>query len=68
MSTQMFIEYLPFFIPLILLEVGLMIAAVIHVWKHPQYRFGNRPFWLVVVIVFQLIGPLLYFVVGRGEA
>ena len=66
-NSQFFIENLPILIPLILLEFGLMIAAVIHVLRHPHYRFGNKILWLVIVVVFQIIGPVVYFVFGRGD-
>jgi len=66
-GTELFLEYLPFFIPLIILEFILMFTAVVHVWKHPKYRFGNQVMWLIIVIVLQLIGPILYFTIGKGE-
>ncbi len=61
------VEYLPFLIPLILIELVLMIAALIHVIKHPHYKFGNKPLWIVIVLVVQIFGPVVYFVFGRGE-
>ncbi len=66
-NVELFKEYLPFFIPLILLEVGLALAALIHVLKHPHYRFGNKIMWVVVVLLVQIIGPVVYFTLGRGE-
>ncbi len=66
-NTQFFLDNLPLFIPLILLQLGLMVTALIHVLKHPNYRFGNRGFWLIVVVFFQMIGPVVYFIFGRGE-
>ena len=38
------IEYLPVLIPLIVLEVALALTALIHVLRHPNYRFGNKVF------------------------
>lgn len=67
-NTQFFLDNLPIFIPLILLQLGLMVTALLHVLKHPHYRFGNRIFWIIVVVFFQIIGPVVYFVFGRGEA
>ena len=40
-NSELFFNNLPLFIPLILLNIGLMITAVIHVLKHPKYRFGS---------------------------
>lgn len=61
------VEYLPFLIPLIIIEWILAITALIHVLRHPHYKFGNKPFWIVVVLFVQIIGPIIYFVFGRGE-
>lgn len=60
-------ENLPIFLPLVILELLLMITAVRHVLKHPIYRFGNKGLWLFIVVVIQIIGPVVYFVFGRGE-
>lgn len=61
------VEYLPFLIPLIIIEWILAITALIHVSRHPHYKFGNKPFWIVVVLFVQIIGPIVYFIFGRGE-
>ncbi len=65
MKTLM--PYLPLLIPIVIIELTLMILALRHVLKHRTYRFGNRAFWIVVVMIFQIIGPVLYFTVGRGD-
>lgn len=67
-NVQILIDYWPILLPVALLEFGLMIAAVVHVLRHPHYRFGNKLLWLVIVVVFQIIGPVVYFVFGRGES
>lgn len=60
-------EYLPFIIPLVIAELALGITALIHVLRHPRYRFGNKAMWVLIVLVVQIIGPVLYFTAGRGE-
>ncbi|MBM6745326.1 PLDc_N domain-containing protein [Drancourtella massiliensis] len=61
------VEFLPFLIPLIIIEWILAITALIHVLRHPHYKFGNKSFWIVVVLFVQIIGPIVYFIFGRGE-
>jgi len=61
------LEYLPFLIPLAILQFGLMIAALIHICTHTTYRTGNRVLWIILSIVLNMIGPILYFVIGRGD-
>ncbi len=67
MDLSMLKEYLPFLIPLLIAELALGITALVHVLRHPHYRFGNKVMWAIVVMVFQIIGPVIYFVFGRGE-
>jgi hypothetical protein len=62
-----FIEYLPFVAPILLIEIILLITALVHVLKHKKYRFGNKFLWIFIVVIFQIVGPVLYFTIGRGE-
>lgn len=60
------IELLPFLIPIIIIELILTVTALVHVLRHRNYRFGSRPLWIVLSFV-SIIGPIIYFVFGRGE-
>ncbi|MCI7301076.1 MAG: PLD nuclease N-terminal domain-containing protein [Clostridiales Family XIII bacterium] len=60
-------EYMPFLIPLAVLEIVLALVALVHVLRHPHYRFGNRPLWILIVVLVQIIGPVVYFAFGRGD-
>ncbi len=60
-------QYLPFLIPLIMLQIGLMIATVVHILRHNTYRIGNRAVWLIVGVFISIIGPVLYFSIGKGD-
>lgn len=62
-----FQEALPLIIPIIILEWTLAIVALVHVLKYPHYRFGNKPMWIVIVLFVQIIGPIVYFLFGRGR-
>lgn len=64
---EMLREYLPFLIPLIIAQLALGITALVHVLKHPHYRFGNKMMWVFIVLLVNIIGPVVYFVFGRGE-
>jgi len=59
-------EYWVLLVPLIIAEFALMAAALVHVLRHSNYRFGSRALWIVIVVFFQLVGPLAYFIFGRG--
>jgi len=60
-------EYLPFIIPIIIMELVLMITALVHLLKHKKFRFGNQILWIIIVVFLQIIGPILYFTIGRGD-
>lgn len=59
--------YLPFLIPLAVVEIALAVAALIHVLTHKKYKIGNRIVWVLVVLLINTIGPVLYFAIGRSE-
>ena len=62
------IEYLPVLIPLIIIQYALMITALVHAVRHPKYKTGNMIIWILVILFVNIIGPVLYFIIGRGEA
>ena len=60
-------QYLPFLIPLAIIQLGLMAASLIHIFRHKTYRMGNRVLWIAVCVLVSTIGPVLYFAIGRGD-
>ncbi len=67
MDLEQLTQYLPFLIPVAVAEFALMITALIHVLKHDRYKHGSRVLWMVIVIVIGIIGPILYFTLGRSD-
>lgn len=66
-SLEALQEYLPVLLPFVIVELVLMVTALVHVLRHNTYRFGNKVMWAIIVVVFQIIGPVVYFVFGRGD-
>ena len=62
------VEFLPLLIPFIIAQFGLMGYAVYHILTHEKYKRGTRPMWLVLAILVNFIGPILYFTIGREDA
>ena len=56
-------EYLPFLIPIAVLQLGLMLAALISILKHKEYR----ALWVILSLLVSIIGPILYFVLGKTD-
>lgn len=67
MEVEMLREYLPFLLPVIVLEIVLAVTALVHILRHDKYRLGNRVLWIILVLVIQIIGPVMYFVWGKEE-
>lgn len=57
----------PFLIPLFILQFGLLIWALIDIFKRNSYRFGNRIMWVLICLFVNTIGPIIYLTIGRGE-
>lgn len=60
-------QLIPLLIPIILIELGLMIIALVDLIRRDQTR-GPKWLWVLVILFFNLIGPILYFIVGREES
>ncbi len=63
---QKVIQLLPFIIPLVLLQLILMIVALVDLSKREKTR-GPKWLWVIIVVIGELLGPILYFVIGREE-
>ena len=62
-------EYLPFLIPLIVIQLALLGYTLHHILTHEHYKRGNRTLWLVIsIVLMEFIGPILYFLLGREDA
>ena len=62
-------EFLPFLIPLVIVQFGLLGYTLYHILTHKTYKRGNRTLWLVVVLVLMnYVGPILYFLLGKEDA
>ena len=59
-------EFIPFLVPLAVIQFGLLIASLVHVLRHKTYKRGNRILWIIVSFI-SIIGPVLYFTLGRGD-
>ena len=61
-------EFLPFLIPLIVLQFALLCYTLWHILTHKHYKTGNRTLWLIITIVFMnYVGPILYFILGKED-
>ena len=66
MDTSKIMQYIPLLIPVVVIELGLMIAALVDLVRRAQTR-GPKWVWALVIILINFIGPIIYFVAGRKE-
>lgn len=59
-------QYLPLIIPLLIIQLGLIIVALMDLWRRDKTN-GPKWVWVLVILLVNFIGPILYFVVGRDE-
>jgi hypothetical protein len=60
-------QFIALLIPLILIELGLLAFALYDLIKRKRVRGGNRWVWGIIIVLVSIIGPILYFVLGREE-
>lgn len=66
MNLSEFEQYIPLLVPVVLIQLGLMIAAIVDLIRRPQTR-GPKWVWALVILFVNFIGPIIYFVAGRKE-
>ena len=59
-------KLLPLLIPLFLIQLGLMIAALVDLIKREKSK-GPKWMWVIIIVFVNMIGPIVYFVVGRED-
>jgi len=56
-------------IPILVIQVGLLVAALYDLTRPTRRVKGDsKVVWALVIIFINVIGPILYFLVGREEA
>ncbi|MDE5873912.1 MAG: PLD nuclease N-terminal domain-containing protein [Lachnospiraceae bacterium] len=62
-------EYLPFLIPIVIIQFSLLIYVIRHILTHENYKRGSRTLWLVVsIVLMNFVGPILYLIFGKEDA
>jgi len=53
-------------LPLIAIQIGLMVYALVDLAKRERVK-GDKWIWVVVIVLVNIIGPIVYLVAGRDE-
>jgi hypothetical protein len=65
-DTEELARLLPLIAPLIVIQLGLMVAALVDLFRRKSTR-GAKWAWGIAIVAFSMLGPLAYFIFGRGE-
>lgn len=49
-------------LPLIIVQIGLMIYALVDLIKRDRVRFNNKLIWLLIIVFINFIGPIIYLI------
>lgn len=58
---------LPVLIPILLVQVGFQIYCIRDLIKQNKVRFNNKIIWAVIILLFNVLGGILYLSFGRVE-
>ena len=61
-------RFLIVLIPIALIQLGLMLAALIHLLKRNKVKSGSVGIWIAIIVLINIIGPILYFTIGREDS
>jgi hypothetical protein len=49
------------------LQLALMIFGLVDLTRRKKVARGNKLLWAIIIIFINIVGPILYFVLGRAE-
>ncbi len=64
---EQILRYLPFIIPLVILQLILIVIALVDLSKREKVRGLPKWAWVIIIVIGELLGPIIYLLVGREE-
>ncbi|ACK41616.1 MULTISPECIES: PLDc N-terminal domain-containing protein [Dictyoglomus] len=57
----------PLLLPLFVVQLIFQITAIVDIFKRSkeEIRWENKIIWLIIILVFGFLGPVIYFIFGR---
>lgn len=53
--------------PLILIQLAVQIYALVDLFKKGKTKNLNMAVWLIIILFGEIVGAIVYFLVGRSE-
>ena len=61
-------QYLPLLIPLFLIELVLLVAALVDLIRRDRVNYVPKWGWALIILLINFIGPIVYLIIGREES
>ena len=58
---------LPFLVPLVVIQLGLMVYCLIDLSRRARVRWLPKWAWAIIIVLGELLGPIVYLFAGRLE-
>jgi hypothetical protein len=69
MAELSWLQIVELLAPLVLIQLGLMVAALIDLEREDRrVRGGRKLVWALIIVLANILGPLAYFMAGREDA
>ncbi|HKK95432.1 MAG TPA: PLD nuclease N-terminal domain-containing protein [Anaerovoracaceae bacterium] len=65
-EIEQLMEYMVIILPLLLLNLGLVVFSLVKIFKDGVDNL-NKGLWIVIVIFVNLVGPILFLMLGRKK-
>jgi DMSO reductase anchor subunit len=53
--------------PMLVIQLALQIFAVVDVFRKKKTRNLSVPVWVIIILLGEILGPIIYFLAGRSE-
>jgi hypothetical protein len=60
------LQWIPYLIPVIIIQIILMVVALVDLIRREVTR-GPKWVWALVIVFINIIGPVVYLAAGREE-
>ncbi|MGG1674635.1 PLD nuclease N-terminal domain-containing protein [Neobacillus sp. NRS-1170] len=57
-------QYTPILLPIVIIQLILLIVSIIDLVRIEKTN-GPKWLWVIIILFVNIIGPILYFVIGR---
>jgi hypothetical protein len=59
-------DILPLLLPIIVVQLALIVVALRDLMRRRTVR-GEKWMWVIIIVFVNMLGPILYFVLGRQD-